>query len=291
MAQPHPWIVPPSAPRGVPALDLDAVALLLDAPLAGNPARAMLSFLNRLAPVEYLSLVEYADEGPTLREGHAHRPGVRNITGECWRLYRHRFFGYDEATRLAARLGEERGGRGGCGTSEAGAPLPSQPQEPPVLALHYRPQDIPVAGWRQEIYEREHLSDRLTFVYSPLPGTAYSINLYRDESLGGFGTPEIDRLMAAAPLLRQVHRNALRLRGQEASRTARVAAAAEALKEKAPQLSPREREVCARIAWGMSADGIAAELDIAPSTVVTLRKRAYQKLGIHSRLELARFVE
>jgi DNA-binding NarL/FixJ family response regulator len=45
-----------------------------------------------------------------------------------------------------------------------------------------------------------------------------------------------------------------------------------------PELSARERAVCARIACGVSADGIAAELDVAPSTVTTLRKRAYAKL-------------
>lgn len=90
MAQPHPWIVSPAAPGGAPALDFDAVALLLDVPLAGSPARSMLSFVNRLAPVEYLTVIEYADDGPALREGQAHRPEVRNITGDCWRLYRHR---------------------------------------------------------------------------------------------------------------------------------------------------------------------------------------------------------
>ena len=45
------------------------------------------------------------------------------------------------------------------------------------------------------------------------------------------------------------------------------------------KLSPRELQVCARIASGVTADGIAADLGIAPSTVATLRKRAYGKLG------------
>lgn len=44
-------------------------------------------------------------------------------------------------------------------------------------------------------------------------------------------------------------------------------------------LSPRELQVCARIACGITADGIAADLGIAPATVVTLRKRAYAKLA------------
>jgi DNA-binding CsgD family transcriptional regulator len=45
---------------------------------------------------------------------------------------------------------------------------------------------------------------------------------------------------------------------------------------------------------GLSADGIAADLDVAPSTVITLRKRAYLKLadvGLPSqRMGLARLL-
>ncbi|MWD29339.1 hypothetical protein E0K89_017825 [Aquicoccus sp. SCR17] len=48
-------------------------------------------------------------------------------------------------------------------------------------------------------------------------------------------------------------------------------------------LSDRERSVCQGILSGMKAEQIAATLDIAPSSVVTYRARAYQKLGISSR--------
>jgi DNA-binding NarL/FixJ family response regulator len=62
-----------------------------------------------------------------------------------------------------------------------------------------------------------------------------------------------------------------------------------------PELSAREQAVCARIACGISADGIAVELDVAPSTVTTLRKRAYAKLtrrGFSSRRDaLASFAQ
>jgi DNA-binding NarL/FixJ family response regulator len=46
--------------------------------------------------------------------------------------------------------------------------------------------------------------------------------------------------------------------------------------------------VCARIACGLSMDGIAADLGIAKSSVLTLRKRAYNKLALHSRMDLVR---
>jgi DNA-binding CsgD family transcriptional regulator len=57
---------------------------------------------------------------------------------------------------------------------------------------------------------------------------------------------------------------------------------------RAPSLSGHERQVCARIAGGRSAMSIATELGIAPATVLTLRKRAYGKLGVHDRLSLTR---
>ena len=51
-------------------------------------------------------------------------------------------------------------------------------------------------------------------------------------------------------------------------------------------LSDREREVCKGILLGKKAEAIAAELTVATSTVITYRKRAYEKLGISSRASL-----
>ncbi len=51
-------------------------------------------------------------------------------------------------------------------------------------------------------------------------------------------------------------------------------------------LSERERAVCLGILSGRKAEAIAADLDVAASTVVTYRKRAYAKLGVTSRAGL-----
>ncbi|WP_417476160.1 helix-turn-helix transcriptional regulator [Leisingera sp.] len=51
-------------------------------------------------------------------------------------------------------------------------------------------------------------------------------------------------------------------------------------------LSERERAVCLGILAGQKAEVIAAELEVAPNTVITYRKRAYAKLGINSRAGL-----
>jgi len=51
-------------------------------------------------------------------------------------------------------------------------------------------------------------------------------------------------------------------------------------------LSEREQAVCLGILSGQKTEAIAADLGIAPSSVVTYRKRAYAKLGITSRTGL-----
>lgn len=51
-------------------------------------------------------------------------------------------------------------------------------------------------------------------------------------------------------------------------------------------LSARERTVCLGILQGQKTESIAGEMGLSPATVVTYRKRAYQKLGIASRAGL-----
>lgn len=53
-----------------------------------------------------------------------------------------------------------------------------------------------------------------------------------------------------------------------------------------PLLTRREREVCARILYGMSTTGIALDLKISSETVKTFRKLAYRRLDIGSEREL-----
>jgi DNA-binding CsgD family transcriptional regulator len=51
-------------------------------------------------------------------------------------------------------------------------------------------------------------------------------------------------------------------------------------------LPRRESQVCARIVYGMSSMGIALELGISEETVMTYRKRIYQRLNIATQREL-----
>lgn len=267
------WQIDSARPQPVPA---SAVANLLEASEHAQPAAKMLAFLNAVVRVDYLSLVEYVASArepaaPELQEGHA-RAGLANITPECFARYRREFWRADLGTRIAQRLAR--------GTA--------------LAALHFSVDEITVPSWRSEIYDPAQLADRLSFFYSPVAGATFAINLYRARAGGGFGAAEIEPLLAVAPLLRQAHRAALGAgRGAVLGLPARAERAQAALRRKAPELSPRERAVCAFIACGISADGIAAQLDVAPSTVHTLRKRAYAKLAARGlragRLGLAEF--
>lgn len=60
------------------------------------------------------------------------------------------------------------------------------------------------------------------------------------------------------------------------------------LKERYPTLTDREREVCMRTILGETAKTSAEALGIGANTVVTYRRRAYERLGISNANELLR---
>jgi DNA-binding CsgD family transcriptional regulator len=126
-------------------------------------------------------------------------------------------------------------------------------------------------------------TERVSVLYSVAPDKAWALHLQPRQPATRFGDEALRALPACAFLVREVHRIVCpaSLHVDE-----RVNAAEVRLGVRAPSLSGRERQVCARIAGGHSASHIAAELGISASTVVTLRKRAYEKLGIHGRLDL-----
>ncbi|MCU0956506.1 MAG: LuxR C-terminal-related transcriptional regulator [Hydrogenophaga sp.] len=269
---PQLWTIdPPAARRPVPA---ESAAALLDVASGATGAQGLLRAIQAVVPAEYLSLVQIRRDLPELIEGSARRPGEESVVSQCFGIYRRHYYRRDALLPLAAQMSRAPG---------AG-----------LAVLHCRAADFPDAGWRSDIYERERLTDRFTLVHAPVPGQAHAIHLYRDDRLGPLQADEIDRLLALSPLLCQALALGWRAQSHRQDRESGVAGQVERLARLAPTLSPRERDVCARIAQGMTVDGIAADLDVAPSTVVTLRKRAYLKLAAAGlpaeRLGLARLL-
>lgn len=246
-------------------LSIGAVRLLLDGLTSGDPAANFHAFLCELAPVDYLTHVRYVERHhgtpapPELLAGHA-APDLRNTTAQCFAIYRERFWKQDECTSLAERL---------------------RVDESSMALVHFTPGDVSAPAWRRTVYARMQIEDRLTLVYSAAPGAVFGLNLYRTRRHGPFNAAEIERVRSVAPLVRQVHGSFLAASGFATPVLAlRLERVSKLLRERIPELSPREGEVCARIALGMSADGIAADLRVSVSSVTTLRKRAYAKLRL-----------
>ncbi|MGE0331781.1 MAG: LuxR C-terminal-related transcriptional regulator [Ramlibacter sp.] len=143
--------------------------------------------------------------------------------------------------------------------------------------------DISNPAYLQNCYQRGNVSDRLSMV---VPGRQdrqvnrwLAVNLYRQQGASPFAVEDIGRadsllrIVACAVLARH------RLIG--------TAPAAVLPQPDAPVLSAREEEVADLLCAGLSTPAIAARLGIARTTVTTLRKRAYSKLGAANAQEFA----
>ncbi|MBP0047568.1 helix-turn-helix transcriptional regulator [Marinobacterium sp. AK62] len=131
------------------------------------------------------------------------------------------------------------------------------------LGLHYR----------KAFFEQPGFTDKISVLRGTSEGSYY-INLYRRDP--GFDTRFDDesftqRVCALTSILVCKHfqlNESLRMEGPLAF------------------LSEREQQVCRAVLRGRKNEAIAAELDVAVSSVITYRKRAYEKLGISSRAQL-----
>lgn len=257
------------APESANVVPASAVVVLLDRLQREPPALAALHFIGDLVPVQYVSLVEYGPQrAPHQLDGHAQSPQARSTTARCFSLYRAASFFRDDGV---AAVAEKMAG--------------TQDPAPRVDVFHYRQRDIPNRDWRGEIFVREKLAGRVSLIFPAAGQRAMVLNFYRHTSMGEFDANELARIRCAAPVIRAALQP--RFAASQGASEDRVAGVASRLAGMSAALSPRERDVVSRIALGWSVDGIAQDLAIAPSTVMTLRKRAYVKLNVNSRMALA----
>lgn len=148
------------------------------------------------------------------------------------------------------------------------------------LVRRVRAQDIQDSDYRRECFETPRLCEKFSLAQRR-SGTWCVLSLYRrvgreqasEENLIGF-------CQVVAPLL---------------ARHGELAGEADLpLMEKVerglalhyPSLTARERAVCARTLVGMTAEAIGLDLDISRSTVLTYRRRAYERLNISAANQL-----
>jgi DNA-binding CsgD family transcriptional regulator len=120
-------------------------------------------------------------------------------------------------------------------------------------------------------------------------GVCIYTNFYRVTASGRYSEQQVAALHRASPVLAatiarhcQLSLMAKAPDPQDAAGLLRQAFSTAPLSS----LTARERDVCANILLGFSSEAIASELDISLNSVLTYRRRAYQRLGITSQNEL-----
>jgi len=156
-----------------------------------------------------------------------------------------------------------------------------------VALQRVRPSDIASAGFRQRVFDEAGIVERVSVVQRG-PDAWRAINVARHVSEGYFSDGELGALIALACLLlpmlpinrrRSAGPLALSVRQLEERFAARY-----------EYLTLRERQVCARAVFGMSVESTALDLGVGKTSVLTYRKRAYQRLGVGSPIELCALV-
>jgi len=168
-----------------------------------------------------------------------------------------------------------------------------------VMLFRQHASDIRDPGYRDRLYRRFNLLERLSVVRA-VEGRWLTFNVYRDAGSGPFGPEDTAVFASLGPLLIACTAKHLALpaapraaagrppvQRPAAGRTRRPLGYLEnVLTSIDPRLTLREREVCALALTGNTVAAISRVLRTQPSTVATLRRRAYAKLGISKLNEL-----
>lgn len=152
-----------------------------------------------------------------------------------------------------------------------------------VSVVRTAPTGLSDRRYRVACYERAGIGERLSLYRPGRP--AFLANGYRMHGAETFSSEDIARVEAAAPILLSAVAKHEELERREHSEgalsdTIRMLIAAEA------GLSGREAEVAAGLIHGRSQKEIGADMNLALSSIITYRRRAYQKLGVENRRRL-----
>jgi len=148
-------------------------------------------------------------------------------------------------------------------------------------------------AYQNHFFDRHDLIDKASTIGKLEQGSVYC-NFYRMGRSGAYSEKDWQLLETILPLvttLISAHYRILQSGPGDPGRPHRNARSLvhNIISKSVPpfsQLTPREREVCERILLGYTSVGIGLDLNIAQSSVVTYRRRAYEKLDISTQNEL-----
>ncbi|MGC4085498.1 MAG: helix-turn-helix transcriptional regulator [Vicinamibacterales bacterium] len=222
---------------------------------------ALLQAFNAALPVDELFGFErqFANKHRCLITAGEAKPVARRLGAQ-----HHRFRVFDPLTRMIDRS-----------------------EGPEILAMKLRAEHIGNPLYRRECYERFSYDERISLATRHEAGWCV-LNLYRHSGRRTASDDAIDELQELAQLalplvIRHVELVQDAAGASGGGSVERIAARLAAL---FPQLAAREREVCAYTLTGASAREIGEKLGIAATSVLTYRRRAYEKLDISSAAQL-----
>ena len=156
-----------------------------------------------------------------------------------------------------------------------------------VAIQRIRPSGIASPDFRRRIFDDAGIIERISVIQRG-PEAWRVMNVARHASDGYFSERELDTLIGLACLVLPML--PLNRERQSGPLTLSAAVLQERFASRFAALTPRELQVCARAAIGMSVEATAIELGIAKTSVLTYRQRAYQKLRVNSPFELCALV-
>lgn len=158
-----------------------------------------------------------------------------------------------------------------------------------ALFISGLPRDHSSSAYRRDCFETLQIGDRITFLFGD-SARFLRLSFYRYAANPAFGEVELGIARHSTDFFRAAtmrHHSLISRAGMDHLGTFPSRRAMRArLVSLHPGLSPREIEVCALILQGVSAEGIALEIGVGKTSVITYRKRAYAKLGISTQSEL-----
>ena len=156
------------------------------------------------------------------------------------------------------------------------------------LFIHLRARDIQDSAYRSRIYQEHNLIERISWL-GRAEMTWFIANIYREKKSGRFIDPELDALEQVSDILCAAverHISLLSPAALEPGSNPPIEWLEKLVTDLGHGLTPREVQVCARALSGMTRAGIALDLGIKPTTVVTLIQRAYARINISTLNEL-----
>jgi DNA-binding CsgD family transcriptional regulator len=229
-------------------------------------APQLLSYLNAMVRADHCVLYRFDADEPEIL-GAASMDGTR-LAGLNSQRYKREFWRRDTVlTRLTGQI---------CGYASEVACVPSDQIEDPEF--------------RHELFHAQGLSGRAMLIGDRESGL-YGLSLFRRSQLGFFSLAETEAIASQADMLVSCiakHGTLLRRTQESASLLLSIGRIEARMHEMAPALTARERQVCARLIYGLEVKEAAKELGISPESAVTYRKRAFLRLGVSTRAELLR---